>query len=121
MPIMPGNPFKGRHYSGEVILFAVRWYLRYPLVYEHVAEMLAELGLAVRSSSATCSASRPNRVYPLIDYGRSASLFELRKWNPMASARAGVSARRSNGTVPIDSQNAASSSLPFPANPIRGN
>src|SRR5215469_2556604 len=50
MPITPGNPFKGRHYSGEVILLAVRWYLRYPLAYEHVAEMLAERGLAVDGS-----------------------------------------------------------------------
>ena len=40
----PGNPFKGRQYSGEVILLAMRWYLRYPLAYEHVAEMLAERG-----------------------------------------------------------------------------
>ena len=50
---MPGssvNPFKGRHYSGEVILLAVRWYLRYPLAYQHVAEMLAERGLAVDAS-----------------------------------------------------------------------
>src|SRR5215472_12484675 len=36
MPITPGNPFKGRHYSGEMILLAVRWYLRYPLAYERV-------------------------------------------------------------------------------------
>src|SRR5215472_6868851 len=50
MPITPGNPFKGRQYSGEVILLAVRWYLRYPLAYEHVAEMLAERGLAVDAS-----------------------------------------------------------------------
>jgi len=50
MPIAPGNPFKGRHFSGEVILLAVRWYLRYPLAYEHVAEMLAERGLAVDAS-----------------------------------------------------------------------
>src|SRR5215471_10297532 len=50
MPITPGYPFKGRHYSGEVILLAVRWYLRYPLAYEHVAEMLAEWGLAVDAS-----------------------------------------------------------------------
>jgi hypothetical protein len=49
MPITPGNPFKGRHYSGEVILLAVR-YLRYPLAYEHVAEMLAERGLEVDAS-----------------------------------------------------------------------
>jgi transposase, IS6 family len=50
MPITSGNPFKGRHYSGEVILLAVRWYLRYPLAYEHVAEMLAERGLEVDAS-----------------------------------------------------------------------
>ena len=41
MPITPTNPFKGRQYPGEVIVTAVRWYLRYPLSYEHVAELLA--------------------------------------------------------------------------------
>jgi hypothetical protein len=30
MPITPHNPFKGRHYPGEVIVLCVRWYLRYP-------------------------------------------------------------------------------------------
>jgi hypothetical protein len=38
---------QGRQYPGEVILQAVRWYLRYPLVYEHVAELLAERGIEV--------------------------------------------------------------------------
>jgi hypothetical protein len=38
MPITPTNPFKGRHFPGEVILLCVRWYLRYPLAYEHVGE-----------------------------------------------------------------------------------
>ena len=33
-----------------MILTAVRWYLRYPLAYEHVAELLAERGLAVDRS-----------------------------------------------------------------------
>jgi transposase-like protein len=28
MPIIPTNAFKGRQYPGEVILLAVRWYLR---------------------------------------------------------------------------------------------
>ena len=50
MPITLANPFKGRQYPGEVILQAVRWYLRYPLAYEHVAELLAERGLAVDAS-----------------------------------------------------------------------
>jgi len=40
MPITT-NPFKGRQYPGDVILQAVRWYLRYPLAYEHVSELLA--------------------------------------------------------------------------------
>jgi hypothetical protein len=38
MPITSTNPFKGRHFPGEVIVLCVRWYLRYPLAYEHVAE-----------------------------------------------------------------------------------
>ena len=50
MPIPATNPFKGRQYPGEVILTAVRWYLRYPLAYEQVAELLAERGLAVDAS-----------------------------------------------------------------------
>src|ERR1700745_3683226 len=50
MLITAGRPFKGRQYSREVILTAVRWYLRYPLAYEHVAELLAERGLAVDAS-----------------------------------------------------------------------
>jgi transposase-like protein len=28
MPITPSNPFKGRHFPGEVIVLCVRWYLR---------------------------------------------------------------------------------------------
>ena len=47
MPITPENPFKGRQYLGDVIVIAVRWYLRYPLVYERVTELLAERGPAV--------------------------------------------------------------------------
>ena len=47
MPITVTTPFKGRQYAGEVILAAVRWYLRYPLAYEHVSELLTERGLAL--------------------------------------------------------------------------
>ena len=50
MPITQSNPFKGRHFPGEVIVLCVRWYLRYPLAYEHVAELLAERGVAVDAS-----------------------------------------------------------------------
>src|ERR687884_2184028 len=50
MPVTPENPFKGRQYPGDVILMAVHWYLRYPLAYEHVAELLGERGLFVDAS-----------------------------------------------------------------------
>ena len=50
MPITVWNPFKGRHYPGELILLCVRWYLRYPLAYEHVAEIIQERGVAVDAS-----------------------------------------------------------------------
>jgi transposase-like protein len=50
MPITPTHPFKGRQYPGKVILSAVRWYLRYPLAYKHVPELLAERGLFIDAS-----------------------------------------------------------------------
>jgi IS6 family transposase len=50
MAITPSNPFKGRQYPGEVILLAVRWYLRYPLAYLHLSEILTERGLFIDAS-----------------------------------------------------------------------
>src|SRR5215469_13263610 len=50
MPIIPHNPFKGRQYPGEVIVLCVRCYLRYPLSYEHVTELVAERGVEVDAS-----------------------------------------------------------------------
>jgi transposase-like protein len=47
MLITPTNPFKGRQFPGEVIVLCVRWYLRCPVAYEHVAELLADRGLHV--------------------------------------------------------------------------
>ena len=41
------NDFKGRHFTGEVILWAVRWYCRYGISYRDLAEMLAERGIDV--------------------------------------------------------------------------
>ena len=36
--------FKWRHFSPEIILCAVRWYLRYSLSYREVQELLVERG-----------------------------------------------------------------------------
>src|ERR1700740_191925 len=50
MSVDPSHPFKGRQYPGEVIVLCVRWYLRYPLSYEHVSELLSERGVEVDPS-----------------------------------------------------------------------
>ena len=39
--------FKWRHFAPEVILCAVRWYLRYSLSYREVEELLVERGLEI--------------------------------------------------------------------------
>ena len=50
MPTTPTSPFKGRQYPAEVILLAVRWYLRYPHAYLRVSELLMERGLFIDAS-----------------------------------------------------------------------
>jgi IS6 family transposase len=50
MPMTATDPFKGRHYPGEVIVLCIRWYLRYPLANEHLSEILAERGVEVDAS-----------------------------------------------------------------------
>ena len=41
------SPFKWRHYEAEIILLCVRWYLRYPLSYRNLEEMMLERGMQV--------------------------------------------------------------------------
>ena len=41
------NDFKWRHFRGEIILWAVRWYCKYGISYRELEEMLAERGVAV--------------------------------------------------------------------------
>jgi transposase-like protein len=61
MPIGVTNSFKGRQDSGEAIVLCVRWYLRYPLSHEHVAELMAERGMRVDASGiAGCRHMHPN-------------------------------------------------------------
>lgn len=41
------NPFKGRHFQHDIILWAVRWYCKYGISYRELREMLAERGVNV--------------------------------------------------------------------------
>ena len=45
------EPFKWRHFQQEIILLNVRWYLRYPLSYRNLEEMMLERGLKVDHST----------------------------------------------------------------------
>ena len=41
------NDFKGRHFRGEIVLWAVRWYCRYAVSYRDLEAMMTERGVAV--------------------------------------------------------------------------
>ncbi len=43
------NPFKGRHFQRDIILWAVRWYCKYGISYRELQEMLAERGVNVEA------------------------------------------------------------------------
>ena len=47
--------FRGRHFRDDIIVLCVRWYLRYPLSYRDLEQMMAESGLTVdHSTIARC-------------------------------------------------------------------
>ena len=45
--MVQGQAFKGRQFAAEVILWAVRWYLMFPISYRDLALMLQDRGVAV--------------------------------------------------------------------------
>jgi IS6 family transposase len=50
VPITPSNRSKWRHFPGDIILWCVRWYLRFPISFAHIAEMALKRGLLIHSS-----------------------------------------------------------------------
>jgi len=45
--VVQGEAFKGRQFTGEVILWAVRWYLMFPISYRDLELMLLDRGVTV--------------------------------------------------------------------------
>ena len=43
--------FKGSQFERDIILWAVRWYVAYPISYRQLGEMMAERGVEVDHSS----------------------------------------------------------------------
>jgi transposase-like protein len=48
---MKKNIFKYKHFKSEIIILSVRWYLKYPLSYRNIAEILLERGIKVNPST----------------------------------------------------------------------
>ena len=54
------SEFKGRHFEGEIVLWAVRWYCRYGVDYRDLEQMMGERpGLTTRRSIAGFRGTRP--------------------------------------------------------------
>src|SRR2546425_5425465 len=47
LPVVPSSAFRGFRFPSEIIVLAVRWYLRYGLSYRDVEELLVERGIEV--------------------------------------------------------------------------
>jgi transposase-like protein len=45
------NLFNWKHYQSEIIILCVRWYLKYPLSYRNLQEMMEERGLAINHTT----------------------------------------------------------------------
>jgi transposase, IS6 family len=51
---VPSSAFKGFRFPREIIVLAVRWYLRFGLSYRDVEELLAERGIEVVDAARPC-------------------------------------------------------------------
>ena len=45
------SDFKGRHFEGVIVLWAVRWYCRYGVSYRDLEQMMGERGVSVDHST----------------------------------------------------------------------
>jgi IS6 family transposase len=45
------SPFKHHRFPRDIVLSAVRWYLRYPLSYQDVVDLVAERSITVDRST----------------------------------------------------------------------
>ena len=45
------NMFKWKHYQSEIIILCVRWYLKYPLSYRNLVEIMQERGLNINHTT----------------------------------------------------------------------
>ena len=66
------NPFKGRQFTAEITLWAVRWYLQFPISYRELECMFSDRGIQVDYTVSLIQANAPelekrNRPYSSYD------------------------------------------------------
>ena len=61
---MVTSEFAGRHFTADVILWAVRWYLQFPISYRDLERMLADRGVLVDHTTVS---RRTQRYAPEIE------------------------------------------------------
>ena len=59
--------FRWRHFAGEIILWAVRWYCRYGISYRELEEMMGERGVTVDHTTLYRSAQPLDRAVVGLD------------------------------------------------------
>jgi hypothetical protein len=75
MAVDQGDAFRGRHFTSEVILWALRWYLAFPISYRDLALMLSDRGVVVDHTTLfrwvqAYAATLEKRVRPLASMQR---------------------------------------------------
>jgi hypothetical protein len=64
LPPVPRSAFAGFRYPSDVIVLAVRWYLRFGLSYRDVEELLTERGIEVDHVTIYGGCSGSRRCWP---------------------------------------------------------
>ena len=72
------SAFAGFCFPSDVIVLAVRWYLRFGLSYRDVEELLAERGFEVRASS--CQNREPGTGNQLVAGGVASGMSGVALW-----------------------------------------
>jgi IS6 family transposase len=57
-----GRDFKGRQFTTEVILWAVRWYLMFPISYRDLELVLLDRGIDVNHTTPTPRSPSPSSM-----------------------------------------------------------
>ena len=52
--------FRGYRFPAEVILWAVRWYLQFPISYRDLERVLADRGVVVDHTAPSATSRRPS-------------------------------------------------------------